>query len=354
MKRILVAPLNWGLGHVTRCIPLIQALREMGVEVLLASDGEALHLLRAEFPLLPTFELPSYRIRYSSSNMVRNIASQLPRISYAVRAEKWATERLVKEHGIHGILSDNRYGCFSSRADSVMLTHQLHLRIPNRVVKWTANRVLRLAFAKFDRIWVPDVAAAPGLSGQLSHSETKVHANVQFIGPLSRMKTYSADQDYDVAVVLSGPEPQRTLLEQRLLEQAMSLSRKFIFIQGKTQSKSHHFAAEHVEIVSYLTSQNLNDVLLSSKVLVCRSGYSSIMDLAALGKKAILIPTPGQTEQEYLAESLAGQNIFLAQAQEEIDLEKGLLEVRETTGIGRGTFPVDGFRGSLRDWVEGL
>jgi len=354
MKRILVAPLNWGLGHVTRCIPLIQALREMGVEVLLASDGAALHLLRAEFPLLPTFELPSYRIRYGSSNMVRNMAGQLPRIGYAVRAEKWATDKLVKAYGIQGIISDNRYGCFSRRADSVMITHQLHLRVPNRFAAWMANRVLRLALHKFDRIWVPDVETAPGLSGELSHGETKVHRAVQFIGPLSRLKIYPADHEYDVAVVLSGPEPQRTLLEQRLLEQAMPLSRKFIFIQGKTQSKAHHFAADHVEIVSYLTSRNLNDVLLASKVLVCRSGYSSIMDLAALGKKAILIPTPGQTEQEYLAESLAAQHIFLAQRQEEIDLEAGLKAVEGTSGIGIGTFGVDGFRGMLEGWVEGL
>ena len=354
MKRILVAPLNWGLGHVTRCIPLIQALREMGVEVFLASDGAALHLLRAEFPLLPTFELPSYRIRYESNNMLRNMAGQLPRIGYAVRAEKWATDRLVKEYGLHGIISDNRYGCFSRRADSVMITHQLHLRVPNRVAKWTANQVMRLALNKFDRIWVPDVAAAPGLSGQLSHSETKIHKDVRFIGPLSRMKTYPADPEYDVAVVLSGPEPQRTLLEQRLLEQAMPLSKKFIFIQGKTQSKSHYFAADHVEIVSYLTSRNLNDVLLGSKVIVCRSGYSSIMDLAALGKKAILIPTPGQTEQEYLAEALARQNIFLAQSQEELDLEMGLRAVKGTTGIGAGVFGGDGFGGELEAWVGGL
>ncbi len=354
MKRILVAPLNWGLGHVTRCIPLIQALREMGVEVLLASDGAALHLLRAEFPLLPTFELPSYRIRYESSNMVRNMAGQLPRISYAVRAEKWATDKLVKDHGIHGIISDNRYGCFSGRADSVMITHQLHLRVPNQFAAWAANRILRLALRKFDRIWVPDVETAPGLSGELSHGETKVHREVQFIGPLSRMKVYPAEKEYDVAVVLSGPEPQRTLLEQRLLEQAMPLSQKFIFIQGKTQSKAHQFAAEHVEIVSYLTSRNLNDILLASKVIVCRSGYSSIMDLAALGKKAILIPTPGQTEQEYLADALAAQNIFLTQSQEALDLEAGLRAVKGTTGIGAGVFGVDGFGKELEAWVGGL
>jgi len=354
MKRILVAPLNWGLGHVTRCIPLIQALRDMGAEVFLASDGRALHLLRAEFPLLPTFELPSYRIRYGSGNMVGNIGRQLPRISYAVRMEQWATERLVQAYGIQGIISDNRYGCFSREAHSVMITHQLYLRVPGRFLQWSANGVLRLALHKFDTLWVPDVLASPGLSGELSHGETQVHRDVQYIGMLSRMKIIPSEPEYDVAVVLSGPEPQRTILEQRLMEQAMPLSRKFIFIQGKTQTKAHHFAADHVEVVSYLTSSNLNETLLASKVVVCRSGYSSIMDLAALGKKAILIPTPGQTEQEYLAESLSRQNIFLTQQQDQIDLEKGLQQVKTTKGIRPGDVQTDAFRATLKKWVEEL
>lgn len=383
MKRILVAPLNWGLGHVARCIPLIQALQRMGAEVLLASDGGALRLLKAEFPRLPAFELPSYRIRYESPNMVRNIAWQLPRIFYAVRAEQWATEKLVYEQGIQGIISDNRYGCFSPRVNSVLLSHQLHLRVPNRFLEWTANRALQLALGKFNAIWVPDVTEEPNLSGELSHGEQQVHPHIRFIGPLSRLQpvpftppvakdsvhehsfatdrpspeTGDANQrtsEYDVAVVLSGPEPQRTYLEQRLLEQAMSLPQKFIFIQGITKAKEHHYVAENVEMVSYLTSRELNEILLASEIIVCRSGYSSIMDLAALGKKALLIPTPGQTEQEYLADYFARQNTLLVQKQEEIDLETGLEKVVETTGFLNGQFKNEDFHTQLEQWVHTL
>lgn len=361
MKHILVAPLNWGLGHVARCIPLIKSLENMGARVLLASDGVALHLLKAEFPQLPALELPSYRIRYDSPNMVRNIAWQMPRILYAVRSEHLATERLVREHGIQGIISDNRYGCFSRDASSVILTHQLHLRVPNGFLEWSANRVLRQALSKFDETWVPDVAEEPNLSGDLSHGTPEVHTQTCFIGPLSRMQTIhnlssNAPQlsEYDVAVVLSGPEPQRTYLEQRLLEQAMSLPQKFIFIQGKTQAKEHHFIAENVEVVSYLTSEDLNKVLLASDVLVCRSGYSSIMDLAALGKKAILVPTPGQTEQEYLADFFERQNIFLVQKQEEIDLEKGLEVVTGTSGFRAGQFASETFLPELERWLRNI
>jgi uncharacterized protein (TIGR00661 family) len=353
-KRILVAPLNWGLGHATRCIPLISALDEMGLEVLMASDGVALHLLKAEFPHLPAFRLPSYRIRYDSSNMVMNIGRQLPRIMYAIRAEQWATERLVREQNIQGIISDNRYGCFSSRTKNVMLTHQLNLRVPNAMLEWIANRILHGILGKFGEIWVPDVAEAPGLSGDLSHGDRQAHPNVRFIGPLSRIDIHAIEQEYDVAVVLSGPEPQRTYLEQRLLEQAMLMPQKFIFIQGKTQAKEHHYAAENIEMVSYLTSRELNEVLLASGVLICRSGYSSIMDLAAIGKKAILIPTPGQTEQEYLAEMFASHNTFLVQKQEEIDLEAGLEQVGSTIGFSATRFGHNLFQGALEHWVKQL
>jgi UDP:flavonoid glycosyltransferase YjiC (YdhE family) len=353
MKRILVAPLNWGLGHAARCVPLVRALEKMGAQVLLASDGSALQLLRAEFPHLPSFAIPSYRIRYQSNSMIWNIARQMPRITYAIRAEQWATERIVQSEGVQGILSDNRYGCFSRRADSVLLTHQLHLRVPNGPLEWAANQVLRRAFRKFDHIWVPDVPHEASLSGALSHPRLKKF-DIQYIGVLTRMRAEAAGREYDVAVVLSGPEPQRTFLEQILLEQAMSLPQKFIFVQGKTKTKSHHFAAENVEVVSYLTSQELNRVLAASGAVVCRSGYTSLMDLAMLGKKALLVPTPGQTEQEYLAAFLSEKNAFLSQKQENIDLESGLAQLEKTSGIPPGQFDSEDFLGPLEDWLRAL
>lgn len=349
-KRILVAPLNWGLGHVARCVPLIQTLESLGAEVLLASDGAALLLLRAEFPHLRAFNLPSYGIRYDTYNMVWNITRQLPRIVWAVRAEQAETERLVAEHGINGIISDNRYGCFSRQAHSVMLTHQMRPRIPSFLLDWPAQMVLRRALGKFDAVWVPDAHGEPNLSGQLSHGEP-AHPNTRFTGILTRMKNYPREREYDVAVVLSGPEPQRSILENRLMEQAMSLPQDFIFIQGKTQSKQHYRVGENIEVVSYLTSKDLNDVLMASRVVVCRSGYSSIMDLAVLGKKAILIPTPGQTEQEYLAEALAAQGLFLTQHQDKINLEEGIRSLGNTRGLTPGLFPTDAHKTLLEKWL---
>lgn len=354
-RRVLVAPLNWGLGHVTRCIPLIKTLEQLGVKILLASDGAALELLRAEFPHLPTVHLPSYQVKYYSQNMALNIARQLPRMLYAIRAERWYTERIVRQYNIQGIISDNRYGCLSKRTKNVLLTHQLNLRIPQITLEWVANRVLLRYLSKFETIWVPDAANEPTLSGELSHP-ARSSLNTRYIGLLSRatMPIAPVEQEYDVAVVLSGPEPQRSYLEQILLEQAMLLPQKFIFVLGKTKIKEHYFEAENVEVVSYLTSRDLDQVLAASGIIICRSGYSSLMDLAKLGKRAILVPTPGQTEQEYLADYLSEQNLFLVQPQNKLDLESALEKVTLTRGLSNNQFPVNQFEAELKTWLGRL
>ncbi len=348
--RILVAPLNWGLGHVTRCIPIIHDLEKMGAQVFLASDGAALELLKAEFPHLPAFTLPSYRIRYGTGNMIINIGKKLPRILFAIRAEQWETQKLVQKLKITGIISDNRYGCFTKVTRNVLLTHQLHLRVPNKFLQWMANLVLGQALRKFETIWVPDLKKPPGLSGALAHG-IPPHPSIQYLGMLSRMQYFHQEIEYDIAIVLSGPEPQRTLLENRLIEQVIALPLKTIVIRGKTHSKEHFYAADHVEMVSYLTSKELNKVLLASKWIVCRSGYSSIMDLVVLRKRALLIPTPGQTEQEYLATQLAEKDIFLVQNQENLDLELAIKQLDKTTGFADDHYPTTYDQTMLNAWL---
>jgi UDP-N-acetylglucosamine transferase subunit ALG13 len=350
--RILVTPLNWGLGHATRCIPMIRVL-EQTATVMLASDGEALDLLRAEFPHLPAFELPAYKVRYGPGNLIWNVAKQTPRILYAIVAEYQATQQLVRTHQIDGILSDNRYGCRSPKANSVIMTHQLHLNIPNRIVKKGTDKLLQQIMAPFDAIWIPDVESTPNLSGGISHG-TPVHPVTRFTGILTRMKAAPAPKQYDVAVVLSGPEPQRSILEQKLMDEALNLPLKFLFVRGKTNLQQQYKPADHITVTSYLTSTALNDVMNASDYIVCRSGYSTLMDLAAIGKKAILIPTPGQPEQEDLAAELAAQGMFVAQQQDHINLKEGLEVINQTTGIPPGMFQKDAYVKILDAWVNTL
>jgi uncharacterized protein (TIGR00661 family) len=328
--RILVAPLHWGLGHVTRCIPIIQYLRAQGHEVILASDGDAKALLQLEFPDLLCVDLPAYQISYHTESMVLNVAMQLPRLARTVRQEHDATQQIMQKHAITAIISDNRFGCWSSVVPSFFMTHQLQIQSKNYVAQKLGNWLMQRAMSNFSEIWVPDNSEPErSLAGVLSHGY-HLPKPVRYLGPLSRMP---APQAYDVIVVLSGPEPQRSKLEAILLEQALALPMQFLFVQGKPQVNRQYFAAEHIEVVSYLTTSALNAAINSSGAVVCRSGYSSIMDLAVLGKKALLIPTPGQTEQEYLAEYFAERGVFPYQKQNQIALEAGLTALQRYSGL---------------------
>lgn len=353
--KVLIAALNWGLGHATRCIPLIRALRANGHEVILASDGSAYYLLQAEFPELECVRLPSYRIRYEGNSMVRNMMRRLPRILYAMYAEHRAVRTLVRERGITHIISDNRYGCYSPHAANIFITHQLHLRVPGVWLGWVVNGMMRRYLDRFDEIWVPDMPHEnDNLSGALSHPPSS--EKVQYVGLLSRMSAQersTEEPEYDVAVILSGPEPQRSHLEQRIIEQLLSLPYKCIIVQGKPRVLRHQYLADHIEMVSYLTSDALQQVIRRSEMIVCRSGYSSLMDLAVLGKKALLIPTPGQTEQEYLAERLSEKGWFVARKQEEFHLDQDLETLQRTTGFKTDNWTSDHFMDVLARLQDG-
>ena len=330
--RILIAPLNWGLGHASRCIPIIKELIHQGAEVFLASDGRAAQLLKEEFPELPLRILPAYGISYPSRNMIFNMALQFPKLLRAVYAERKVIEKIVKEENITAVISDNRYGCYTPAATSIFLTHQLRIQTPFNWLDDITERVNKYLLSAFDEIWVPDYAGEDNLSGRLSHNGR--FTRQQYLGPLSRMKAGKQAIAQDVAIVLSGPEPQRTKLEEELLNEARRLTHlRFLFIQGKTENFKREQLAPHIQCISYLTSQELNQALLGSRYIVSRSGYSTIMDLYALSRSALLIPTPGQTEQEYLVTHFEEQGTFAVQKQGAINLEKGLKALEQCSTL---------------------
>ncbi|MEL6923758.1 MAG: glycosyltransferase [Bacteroidota bacterium] len=329
-KRILVAVLNWGLGHATRCIPIIRELQRQGADVLIASDGRALALLQKEFPTLSCHTLPTYGIRYATSNMFWNMATQLPGILSAIYREQRFIETFVKSHNIDIIISDNRYGCRSTDCRNIFLTHQLNIKIPNRFLEYLVARINQKLIGRFQECWIPDYETTPNLSGDLSHGKTKV--NRRFIGVLSRMQHLTkVRKEQDVIVVLSGPEPQRSRLEAKIIAQAKALpTHNFLIISGQTdQPATTMRLSPNVTQIAYLTSRQLNEAIAASSTVICRAGYSSIMDLVQLQKPAILIPTPGQTEQEYLAERFHRQGIFYRQSQADLDLAKAIKEINK-------------------------
>ena len=329
--RILVAALDWGLGHATRCLPVITELERQGAEVHLASAGRAAALWRAERPDLPLYDLPPYAVRYATANMVRNFIPQLPHLVRTVRAEHRALDRLITAHRIDAVISDNRYGCYSKRVPSVFVTHQLRLRMPAPWPSAPANWVNHALIRRFDSCWVPDHAEAPGLAGALAHGPGL--PEVTYIGPLSRFRPVNTPIRYRWLALLSGPEPQRTYLEDEIVRQAVAVAGPALLIGGRPGGKVPAHLPTYVEYRPFETGQALAEAIAAAEVVVCRSGYSTLMDLAVFGSKALLIPTPGQTEQEYLARELARNGRITVHTQRLLDLKTGVAAAREATGL---------------------
>jgi uncharacterized protein (TIGR00661 family) len=297
---ILIAPLNWGLGHASRCVPIIECLLELGALPILASDGDALALLREAFPDLPSTQLPSYRIRYGKKGHWTRLLGLLPRISKAAWLEHQALKKLVPEYGIQGIISDNRLGCWHTGLPAVYITHQLQLPLPTPWVGRMGDRIHHWFIHRFNHCWVPDLPPPRNLSGQLSQGAPQLQPT--FIGPLSRLRfSSSARGHFPIVAVLSGPEPQRTQLETDLITQLKKIDSPVLLVAGQPQSTRKQQTG-NITIEGFLGGEALAKALSQAEVIICRSGYSTLMDLYHLQKKAILIPTPGQPEQEVLAQ----------------------------------------------------
>lgn len=323
-KNILIAVLNWGLGHATRCIPIIDEFTRQGATVVLASDGDALLLLQQKYPNLSTVELPGYNIEYKGTNMFLNILPQMPQILKAIRLERKKLDSIIQKHQITMIISDNRYGMYHQAVPSIFLTHQLNIQIPNKLVEKMVAKGNHFFIRKFKECWVPDVATEPSLAGALSRQKSLT--NVRYIGALSRMTTCrTVPLVRDVIIVLSGPEPQRTYWETAIIEQAKNLPFQCLIVAGKPSQAGRKAIASNVDWEGFMNETDLQQAISESKIVVARSGYSTIMDLVALGcKKVLLVPTPGQTEQEYLAKRFAEIGAFLYQEQATFNLANGM------------------------------
>ncbi|EDM43672.1 hypothetical protein SCB49_08778 [unidentified eubacterium SCB49] len=320
-KTILVAPLNWGLGHATRCIPIIKALLAHNYNVILASDGAALKLLKQEFPALPSVILPSYNITYpkNGSLFTWHMVLKFPKLYTAVKREKKIIDQLVEKGTINGIISDNRLGVRNKNIPCVYITHQL--RVPTGNTTLLSSKLHQKYIVKFDACWVPDYKKEPNLSGRLGHVN-KLNKLVKHIGPLSRMTPKATRKSYDILAVLSGPEPQRTLLEEKLISQLAHSNKKVALIQGVVEDKQKWSSKGNLKILNYATTLEIEKLINESDLIISRSGYTTIMDLAALNKKAFLIPTPGQFEQEYLAKRLHDKQIVPSCSQDNFTLEQ--------------------------------
>ena len=314
--KILICPLNWGLGHATRCVPIIKSLTAQGHKVVVAADEGPLAFLQKEFPDLDFIKLPGFSPRYSRSNtQVFKMMAAFPGALRDFRRDHKTIEQIVKNSHIDLVISDNRFGCWTKKVPCIFITHQLHIQIPkvwrfaSPIVNMFNNSYLR----KYDEIWVPDSADEPSLAGRLSHPAIK-RFKTRYIGFLSR---FSSDNHADTAkdnkylVILSGPEPQRTMLEDIVLKQAAQIKDNVLILRAKpdTYDLPGDIPA-NVSMFNHVDDEMFLQLVNSAENIICRGGYSSLMDLVRLGRNAFLVPTPGQTEQEFLAGHLSRLGCF--------------------------------------------
>lgn len=325
--RILVAPLDWGLGHATRCIPLIRLLLQRGCYVLVAAEGAVEHLLRSEFPQLHYLPLQGYRVRYAKTGagLLKAMAQQLPRLLKSIKAENIWLQKIVQQYDIDAVISDNRYGLHHSSVYTVLITHQLQVQTPlGKFGHRFLQRFIYQYINRFSACWVPDYEAAPGLAGALSHPQKMPAVPVTYLGPLSRFSAGVDSLQHYVLVLLSGPEPQRTLLEQQLLAQVKSFGAPVLFVRGLPGTVGLPAVPYNVNIMNHLSANAMQQALEGAQFVIARTGYSTVMELMALHKKSILIPTPGQTEQQYLAKHLMQHNYALCLLQKGFDMGKAV------------------------------
>lgn len=338
-KSILIAPLNWGLGHATRCIPIIKALQDHNYIPIIASDGVALALLKKEFPYIKTLELPSYQIEYAKKarNFKWKLLKSTPRMISAIRKERKLVEKWIEDYAIDGIISDNRLGVLSKKIPSVFITHQLKVITGNTT--WLSTLLHQYIIKKYNECWVPDMEQNINLAGELSHIDNPSF-KIKYLGPISRMHKKELPKTYDLMILLSGPEPQRGFLEKKLKKEIKHYTGKVLFINGvveKTQTKEE---LENVTYFNFMNSRQLEHAFNESEMVLCRSGYTTIMDLVNLQKKAFFIPTPGQYEQLYLAQKLQNEGFVPYATQDDFKIED-LQQVSNYQGLKITTQAVD-------------
>lgn len=334
-KTILIAPLNWGLGHATRCIPIIKALQENNFVPIIASDGIALELLRKEFPYLQTLQLPSYQIEYAKNgkNFKWKLLQNCPKMIEAILEEKKMVKKWIKKYAIDGIISDNRLGVFSQKVPSVFITHQLNVLTGSTT--WITSKLHQHIIKKYVECWVPDFpevsGGIPNLTGKLGHIK-KADFKIKYIGPLSRMQKKETSKIYELMIVLSGPEPQRGLLEEKLRKEIIHYKGNVVFIKGIVEKEQVKEQIENVVYYNFMNSRQLEQTFNESEIVLCRSGYTTIMDLVKMEKKVFFIPTPGQFEQEYLAEKLEKEGLVPFAKQDDFTMEN-LFEIQDYKGL---------------------
>lgn len=337
-KNILVCPLDWGIGHASRCVPIIKLLSERGLNVILGASGRPAAFLRSEFPMLEFIPVEGYNIRYPiHGSMAIQMMKQFPSLQKSIKKEHKLLDTLIDKYEINAVLSDNRFGMWSEKVHSIYMTHQVMIKAP-QYLSFTESILYamhRRYISKYDECWIPDIEENNGLSGDLAHKK-KAGIPSYFIGPQSRFKESAStvhEKKYELMFIISGPEPQRSVFENMVLEQLSRSKHTALVVLGKPELKEPSRLEGNIEIHAHMNTEEMQRAMLSSDLIVCRPGYTSIMDLSALGRPAAFVSTPGQTEQQYLTLFHLHQGHYYSVSQKDFNITGLIAASKDYRGI---------------------
>jgi len=314
---ILFCPLDWGLGHIARDMPLIREFHTRGHKVIVAASPPLISWLKTELPEVETTIFPGPNISYGRKGFsLPKFILSLPGLLSWLYREQVFTKKLIKKHRPSLIISDNRYGARHKGVFSVIITHQLMIKMPRllKLLELPLHYLIKSLINKFDEFWIPYFSKTNTLAGDLVH-KYKLPSNSRLIGPLSRFegkeeaKLTEREKD-SVLAIISGPEPQKTILEKQLVAVFTKYKEPLVMYNGKLDQPPS-IQPGLISINGHCSTNTLKEEILNHGKIITRSGYSTIMDMYTLGKNCLLIPTPGQTEQEYLARFHKNRNHFI-------------------------------------------
>ena len=325
-RNILICPLEWGLGHAARMIPLAVRLRDKNYNVIIGAGKEHQALFQNEIPGIMCIDFPGFKPEYSKYlPQYLSLLFKIPLLIYHIISEHKRLKTIIRDHKIDIVLSDNRFGLWNRSIKTVYFTHQLRIPFPTafRIFEFIGIGIHKSIIKKYSYCFIPDLPGEMNLSGRLSHG-VKLPANALFIGILSRFTgVVSLPSDSPVSsphntIILSGPEPQRSLLRNKLTMIFKSRYPKTIILEGRPDKSPGGSESDNVVFYNHLSAAAMKELITSSETIISRSGYTTIMELISLNCSALLIPAPGQTEQEYLARYLYEKGWFSKVSQKDL------------------------------------
>ena len=338
--KIIYAICSWGLGHATRSLPVLRKLKEEGHDLVIISNGRSLDLLKQELgENIEFLEIQDYPMLLSENSrqfMAKSVV-YWPKFIHRMTSGLEEVTKYIKKNKVDRIISDARYDIYSRSIPSFFISHQIRIMNPLRFSMFEkGSEIFNMFFFKrFRQIIIPDFKE-DNLSGDLSHNLSRIDENrLNYVGVLSDFKKKKVKKDIDFLVSISGPEPQRTMLEEKIIPQLKDLKGKIVVTLGKTEKMGLLENKGDIEFFTFLPKEKREEYLNRSKLVISRSGYSTILDLAVVDTKGLMTPTPGQIEQEYLAEYHTKKNTFYCVNQDKLNLADDTKIAMKTTGITR-------------------